>query len=887
VDPIDNSLLCLNSNSEEYKHFMLTSEKCKELNFLYISLLKVLKVSESNFKDINCSGNNCLFDILIKFKQDSTEFMLYQNINNKLETIRTFTLTPSVNNIPVYNKKFEELEKEELNSLMAAYTYQSLMKLLILIPANSNYNFMVTADGEYFNNFDEESKKRFIRSILSLQNVDDRIIVDWSNVRVINPNEKKIQDFVVMKSLLDKNSDITGESTADKNIVSLNFSSGGLNVMGLGGNTKADTTQTKSSKNMDSLLNPVQTESDTIQIQTGGEKQNLYQKEIKVLGMQNIENSLLGTLGGNSPNRLNNENNVGNNYYEYNTFSNIYKGDYYNKPFFKSVDLKNDNKLELESGNIFKEKDNVSTNPSGIITENSLKQDGKYKKFLNDPTIKRLQNALEHNDVFKTYLRNSVNNNHVKLNSSSTNIDKMNETKHVKTGNFRFTQSKSKIKLEGKKTLDEKVNLNITNAAIKLITFPNLNSDFNKTLTEKTKINSDPHSFNYNPCFNLGYSDNKLKLIGTGNYTECYNFIKNDLELSKKMNKTQFLNNLNKNLTEITLDKEFKNFKFLFYENKVDGLNISDPANYFDISTSKNYQFNEKIEYSQLKKKIQKICSLQFSHILAEYSKFTSKDLHKLCFDLTYMTYLLDKNEIEESKYLVVKAHSNRKNTTPFKNEIYEILFSEKIRVVFYIFLILTIILNLWSLFQDKIKNYLNNLLTKYSENDFRLNNRTIEEFLSYHKVKAYLFYEDNSYFVKKYGKNFDFQDYLEKNQKVLFNEIKEVYRQDEGLKKVIDECRAYFVEFKVSMMSYLITIILIILMLTNTIILLIGIHDLNHNDNWLINSSTLVIIAITIVTALVASGVGRTSRAYSKNLKKDLEAEEDERIHLNQLNEK
>jgi hypothetical protein len=864
---------------------MLTSEKCKELNFLYTSLLKIMKVSESNLKDINCSGNNCLFDILIKFKQDSTEFLLYQNINNKLETIRTFTLTPSVNNIPINNKKFEELEKEELNNFMAAYTYQSLMKLLILIPASSNHNFMVTAEGEYFNNFEEESKKRFIRSILSLQNVDDRIIIDWSNVRVINSNEKKIQDFVVMKSLLDKNSDTKGESTADKSVVSLNFSSGGLNVIGLGANTKADTPQTQSSKNIDTLLNPVQTESDSIQIQSGGEKQNLYQKEIKLLGMQNIENSLLGTLGGNSPNRLNYNDNVGKNYYEYNTFSNINKGDYYNKPFFKSVDFKNDNKFEEDTGNIFKEKVNNSTKLPGDneeTFENSSKQDGKYKKFLNDPTIKRLQKSLEHNEVFKNYLKNSINNNHVKLNSYSTNINKKNETKYVKTGNFRFTQSKSKIMLGGKKSHEEKVNFNITNAEIKLITLPNI-KDFNKTLTEKTKINSDPHSFNYNPCFNLGYSDNQLKLIGTGNYTECYNFIKNDLELSKKMNKTQFLNNLNKNLTEITLDKEFKNFKFLFYENKVDGLNISDAINYYDISPTKNYEFNEKIEYSQLKKKIQKICSLQFSHILAEYSKFTSKDLHKLCFDMTYMTYLLDQNEIDENKYLVVKAHSNRKNATPFKNEIYEILFSEKIRVVFYIFLILTMILNLWSLFQDKIKKYLIYLLTKCSENNFRLNNRTIEEFLSYYKVKAYLFYEDDCYFVKKYGKNFDFQDYLEKNQKGLFNEIKEVYRQDEGLKKRIDECRVYFVEFKVSMMSYLITIILIILMLTNTIILLIGIHDLNPNENWLINSSTLIIFAITILSALVTSGVGRNSRGYSPNLKKNLEAEEEERIQLNE----
>jgi hypothetical protein len=140
--------------------------------------------------------------------------------------------------------------------------------------------------------------------------------------------------------------------------------------------------------------------------------------------------------------------------------------------------------------------------------------------------------------------------------------------------------------------------------------------------------------------------------------------------------------------------------------------------------------------------------------------------------------------------------------------------------------LIISFILSILQfIFSDRIINLLS---TKIDE--AILNESTLDEVLSYHKVKYYLFIDDECYFKQKHGQNFHIDNYdiiLIKNELldiinncslgILSNNSKEKFTPQaievaDNLKKLVHETKQYEYEMRISVIVYLIQIVTVII---------------------------------------------------------------------------
>lgn len=164
-------------------------------------------------------------------------------------------------------------------------------------------------------------------------------------------------------------------------------------------------------------------------------------------------------------------------------------------------------------------------------------------------------------------------------------------------------------------------------------------------LKEKLRTSLQDKKIRNNPCFNKGYYNKDLNFTGSGNYTNCYEFIEKyilteeanryssklkkqnkDLQSAQDTKYPQGLNltknnpkriskHLNSSSTlaqsdkSIYLDNQFKNFKFLFYEK----------------DDTDSLVFNERMPLGLLKEKVKDICEKQYSRILADFTKYNIK----------------------------------------------------------------------------------------------------------------------------------------------------------------------------------------------------------------------------------------------------------------------
>jgi hypothetical protein len=127
------------------------------------------------------------------------------------------------------------------------------------------------------------------------------------------------------------------------------------------------------------------------------------------------------------------------------------------------------------------------------------------------------------------------------------------------------------------------------------------------------------------PCFNKGYFDSEMNFIGSGNYAECYNSIQISYShLGKSKNYEELLAMVQSNSTHsqgdrnFTLGADFKQFNFLFFEKTKQHNNQSNEI----------YIHKEHLSYENLKSKVKSLCSMQYSKLMAELSKFQLKYLN-------------------------------------------------------------------------------------------------------------------------------------------------------------------------------------------------------------------------------------------------------------------
>lgn len=293
----------------------------------------------------------------------------------------------------------------------------------------------------------------------------------------------------------------------------------------------------------------------------------------------------------------------------------------------------------IDSNSNLNFEDNQNTlykNFLGPFNKNSVKE--LQSMYLEDSTN---QNNINNNNIYQQNLQN-IQNMQNYINSQEEEIEnplsKFFDGDHLNYfAGMRFKELEGNSKEYTNKNL-KKISKEKSSKIEKNLSKKNLIKSHKDILRENIII-----KIKENPCFNKGYYNKDLNFTGSGNYTNCYDYIqkfifkhkeeseKLKIKLNENKNKykikeEKYLNNTNikeklskfsnkisqKNFTEdfIYLDNQFEHFKFLFYVERNDEEGI-------------NYVFEEQMKFELLKRKIKDICEKQYSTILVDYMKFS------------------------------------------------------------------------------------------------------------------------------------------------------------------------------------------------------------------------------------------------------------------------
>jgi hypothetical protein len=189
-----------------------------------------------------------------------------------------------------------------------------------------------------------------------------------------------------------------------------------------------------------------------------------------------------------------------------------------------------------------------------------------------------------------------------------------------------------------------------------------------------------------------------------------------------------------------------------------------------------------------MKERIEVICSKQLSYIIAEYTKLHVNNTTHICLDSTYLAKTLEKNGVNDTTSITIKT-----NFKAYKhlNQILSILIKDENLIKTLIFTITSMLLMVTYYYNTKLIEYISPKLAKYGE-------ITVSEALSYHRVKDYLFYNNNS---PLRGIN------IEEAERMT----NEILNTDKQLNELIIDCRRYFISLKLSITFNALCIILLL----------------------------------------------------------------------------
>lgn len=299
----------------------------------------------------------------------------------------------------------------------------------------------------------------------------------------------------------------------------------------------------------------------------------------------------------------------------------------------------NGNPFQSNDFNELKQNDNILNNfyinnsaPNKIINNEKKKYSEKNNYLSN-------RNNIEKGDVYINSDLNSINNvdnlygnypyNQNNFENSKIERDLITSQYNRNSANNFFDENHLKF-FDGFRFKEKEISVKIKEKT----------TDNNKKeiIREKFKNSFQDKQIRDNPCFNKGYYNKDLNFTGSGNFTNCYEFIENliskdDLEkVYSKLEKNNLITNTkiitnktnNKHNFEIEngnktnylsenyvyLDDQFKKFKFLFFEQN---------------NEKRSWVFNKKMQYKILKEKVKNICEIQYSRVLSELIQFKIK----------------------------------------------------------------------------------------------------------------------------------------------------------------------------------------------------------------------------------------------------------------------
>ena len=355
-----------------------------------------------------------------------------------------------------------------------------------------------------------------------------------------------------------------------------------------------------------------------------------------------------------------------------------------------------------------------------------------------------------------------------------SNHNSMNETKVVNEKN--------------NSTIDNNTEINKTNKVLEEQVDASLESELESSIGARKEAHSNRLSSFIqkdillpNPCFNKGYYSKNKKVIGTGNYSLCY-------QLHKQNNIQSIHFPMNYTLSSQT-EKDLIN--------KVLRDNKEDPINYKTLVT-----------------KITSICNMDYSSLVQQYSNDSSIDT--LCLNLTlFSVYIESYHQVtndsfiyfnekskEESILLKVKNSNLNKKFESFRpNIIVSILSNKQIKYTLFFLFVSLLFLVVTYITKQKLINFLLNVYRKRI-NDKVISNSFVKSQLSYQNVKYYLFYSDTSKFKAKHGKAFNYETQSEQE---ILPEIVSLCKTDKNLFELMKNNIITDFKWKLSISSYII----------------------------------------------------------------------------------
>lgn len=289
-----------------------------------------------------------------------------------------------------------------------------------------------------------------------------------------------------------------------------------------------------------------------------------------------------------------------------------------------------------------------------------------------------------------------------------------------------------------------------------------------------------------NPCYNKGYISKTKRTIGIGNYSQCFlaNLHKQKAIIDSNLR-------INSNYTLLT-QTEKKLAQILFPNNNT-------------------------FTYTELKEKVKKICSMEYSSITQEYSETLPEDgIDNLCLNLTLFTIYLETlqnmnensliiNEPVESQVQFEEAppktivKQQKESIIPTSTSLITILSNPQIKNYVYIVFICLLCLALLYILNERIANffigiYSNKIMNQTIDYPF------IQEQLNYQNVKYYLFYSDTSVFKTKYGKEFKVENLTSEE---LIEEVRLMSLNDKNLTDLMKNNKITDFKWKMSLGLY------------------------------------------------------------------------------------
>lgn len=289
-----------------------------------------------------------------------------------------------------------------------------------------------------------------------------------------------------------------------------------------------------------------------------------------------------------------------------------------------------------------------------------------------------------------------------------------------------------------------------------------------------------------NPCYNKGYISKTKRTIGIGNYSQC------------------FLANLHKQKAIINSNLRINSNYTLLTQTEKKLVQILFPN-------------NNNFTYTELREKVKKICSMEYSSITQEYSETLPEDgIDNLCLNLTLFTIYLETLQNMNENSLIINepvesqvqfeesppktiVKQQKESIIPTSTSLITILSNPQIKNYVYIVFICLLCLALLYILNERIANffigiYSNKIMNQTIDYPF------IQDQLNYQNVKYYLFYSDTSVFKTKYGKEFKVENLTNEE---LIEEVRLMSLNDKNLTDLMKNNKITDFKWKISLGLY------------------------------------------------------------------------------------